>query len=133
MKNTQQDIRLLPNNFKKVAIAIILLCVLVMTAVGFELLTVDKEAVKTIVRSTVLISLLILILSRDKVEDELTLRIRLKAFATSFIYGAVMVVLDPFFNLLFEGSLLNEKGATELLISMFIFYFIIRFIMNKKR
>jgi hypothetical protein len=75
----------------------------------------------------------LLALTRNKIEDELTLRIRLKAFAASFIYGVVIVIIEPLINLLFDGSFLSDKGVIELLISMFFFYFIMMFIMKKNR
>jgi hypothetical protein len=133
MNKIQQDLKLLPTNFKKVAFGIMLISALLVVLSISKLLPIDKEIIKTVAKSGFLISLLLLVITRNKIEDELTLRIRLKAFAASFIYGVGIVIIEPFINLLFGGSFLTEKGVTELLISMFLFYFIMIFIMKKNR
>jgi len=67
-------------------------------------------------------------------EDELTLKIRLKALAGSFIYGVVVVIIiEPLISLLVDGKFFLGNGAQQLLISMFIFYFIMLYIMKKNR
>jgi len=133
MNKIQKDLWLLPANFKKIAFGIMLLSVLFVILAISKVLTIDREIVKTISESTILISLLLLALTKNKIEDEMTLRIRLKAFAASFIYGAVIVVVEPFLNLLFGDRFLFEKNTVELLISMFLFYFIMMFLMKKSR
>ncbi|MFA7115851.1 MAG: hypothetical protein WC140_01260 [Bacteroidales bacterium] len=133
MNKTQKDLRLLPTNFKKVAFGIMLLSALFVILYIFKIITIDKDMVKTISKSGFLISLLLLVITRNKIEDELTLKIRLKAFSASSIYGVGVVILEPFINLLFDGSFLSDMGVTELLISMFFFYFIMMFIMKKNR
>ena len=133
MNKIQQDLNLLPINFKKVAFGIMLISALLVVLSISKSLPIDKEIIKTVAKSGFLISLLLLVITRNKIEDELTLRIRLKAFAASFIFGVVMVIIEPFINLLFDGNLLSDKGVTELLISMFLFYFIMVFIMKKNR
>lgn len=133
MNKIQQDLKLLPTNFKKVAFGIMLISALLVVLSISKLLPIDKEIIKTVAKSGFLISLLLLVITRNKIEDELTLRIRLKAFAASFIYGVVIVIVEPFINLLFGDSFLSDKGVTELLISMFFFYFIMMFLMKKNR
>ncbi len=133
MKKIQQDLRLLPGSFRKVAFGIMVLSGLLVLLSILKVLTIDKEIVASIAKSVFLIALLLLVITKDKIEDELTMRIRLKAFAASFIYGVVFVIIEPFINVLFGDSFLSNKGAMELLISMFLFYFIIKFIMKKSR
>ncbi len=133
MKKNQQDLRLLPTNFKKVAFGIMVISALVVVMSMLKILPIEKEIVKTIAKSGILISLLILTITRNKEEDELTLRIRLKAFSASFLYGVVIVIIEPFISLLFDGNFLLDKGAAELLMSMFFFYFMMAFLMKKNR
>ena len=133
MSKIQNDLRLLPTKFKIIGLTIMSLSILFKALPISELLTIDKELIKTISTSGILISLLLLALTRNKIEDELTLKIRLKGLAVSFIYGVGMVIIEPFMNLLFDGEFFSEKGTTELLMSMFFFYFIMVFIMKRKR
>lgn len=133
MNKIQKDLLLLPVHFKKVAFGIMVLCVLFVVLSLSKVLTIEKDIVKTIASSGFLISLLLLAITRNRIEDERTLRIRLQAFAASFIYGVGVAIIEPFINLLFDNNFLSDKGVTELLLSMFFFYFIMVFIMKRGR
>jgi hypothetical protein len=133
MNNNQKDLSLIPPVFKKIAYGIMFLTVLFLILSITKVLTIDKEIGKTISKSGFLISLLLLAITRSKIEDELTLRIRLKAFTASFIYGVGIVIIYPFINLLFDGTFLLDIGVEQLLISMFFFYFVMMFIMKRSR
>lgn len=133
MNKIQKDLLLLPVHFKKVAFGIMVLFVLFVVLSLSKVLTIEKDIVKTIASSGFLISLLLLAITKSRTEDERTLRIRLQAFAASFIYGVGVVIIEPFINLLFDNNFLSDKGVTELLISMFFFYFIMFFILRRNR
>lgn len=133
MNKIQKDLKLLPSNFKTIAFVLMFISILFITLSKSEVITIDKEMIKTISKSGFLISLLLLALTKSKIEDELTLKIRLKAFAASFIYGVVIVIVEPFVNLLFGDNFLSDMGVTELLITMFLYYFIMMFLMKKNR
>lgn len=133
MNKIQKDLKLLPSNFKTIAFVLMFISILFITLSKSEVITIDKGIVKTISKSGFLISLLLLALTKSKIEDELTLKIRLKAFAASFIYGVVIVIVEPFVNLLFGDNFLSDMGVTELLITMFFYYFIMMFLMKKNR
>ncbi|MGB0862975.1 MAG: hypothetical protein ACPG19_10830 [Saprospiraceae bacterium] len=98
-----------------------------------ELITFEKELLKTIVTTTVLLGLLLFALTKDKIEDELTMIIRLKALAISFIYGVMMVIVEPFSNLLFDHDFSFGMETRELLLSMLLFYFIMKYLMKRGR
>ncbi|MDO6739415.1 hypothetical protein [Wenyingzhuangia sp. 2_MG-2023] len=133
MDQIQKELNLLPENFKKIAFLIMLLTVLFISLSIFKVIEIDNRLVKKIAGSTFLLSLLILSITRNKIEDELTLKIRVKAYAASFIYGVSVTIVFPLINLILKGSFESKKGVHELLISMFIFYFIMIFLMKKNR
>ena len=133
MHNNHQDLRLLPVHFKKVAFGIIILSVLFIALTISKVIPVDNGIVKTISKTGFLVSLLLLALTKNKIEDELTSKIRLKAFASSFVFGVVYVIVEPFVSLLFKDGFLSGKGVTEVLIMMFLFYFMSFYYMLKKR
>jgi len=87
----------------------------------------------TISKTGILISLLILALTKNKIEDELTIRIRLIAFTGSFIGGVVWVIVEPFRELLLHDSFSSDEGATGILILMFLIYFMTFYLMLNKR
>lgn len=134
MNKPEQNLRLLPTQFKQVAYSLMALSLLVIPLTATDLVIIEKEMAKTMLSSGFLLSFLILALTKDKVEDELTLLIRLKALAVSFIYGVGYVVLSPLVNLLFDGKFISEDMGTEgLLISMFLFYFGMLWFMKRNR
>jgi hypothetical protein len=133
MKNMHKDLRLIPYAFKKVIYVVFGLIVLVAILSIAQVLPFEKDLVKTVLKSVLLITFLLFALTEDKVEDELISKIRLKAFAASFIYGVATLVIDPLINLIFDGRFYSDKSANELLTSMFLFYFLIFYFMKKKR
>jgi len=128
-----KDLRLIPYAFKKVIYVVFGLIVLVAILSIAQVLPFEKDLVKTVLKSVLLITFLLFALTEDKVEDELISIVRLKAFAASFIYGVATLVIDPLINLVFDGRFYSDKSANELLTSMFLFYFLIFYFMKKKR
>lgn len=134
MNYSQQEIRLLPRMYKYASYVILCVSILLMITTKVGWVSVEAELVKTIFKSGVLASLLLLALTRDNMEDELTLRIRIKAFAIAFIFGVTYVVAMPFVNLVFDGEFIAEDiGTAGLLIAMFVFYFGMFNLMKRNR
>lgn len=133
MNSDQSDLKLLPVKFKKAALGVLALVILFSVLYKLEMFEMDKEISKSISITGILLSLLILAITRSKVEDELTLRIRLRAFASSFIFGVGFIIIEPFANLLFGDNFMTDKGAPELLLTMLLFYFFSMFIMKRNR
>ena len=128
-----KDLRLIPYTFKKVIYVVFGLIISIGVLSITQILPFEKDLIKTILKSALLITFLLFALTEDKVEDELISKIRLKAFAASFIYGVATLVIDPLINLIFDGRFYSDKSSNELLISMFLFYFLIFYFMKKKR
>ena len=133
MKSIQKDLRLLPYTFKKMIYGFFGLIVIVTVLSITKILSIDKETIKLILKSALLIAFLLLALTEDREEDEMVSKIRLKAFAATFIYGVATLAIDPLINLIFESRFYSDKSANDLLIAMFIFYFLIFYFMKKKR
>jgi len=97
-----------------------------------KLLPIEKELVKLITKNTLLISLLLLAITSNKVEDELTHKNRLKAFAGAFIFGVVFTIVSSTINYLSPYfSSPSNTGTTYILIQMFFIYFISLYTMKK--
>ena len=133
MKNIHKDVQLIPYSYKKVIYGVFGMVILVGILSIVKVLPFEKEIVKIILKNILLITFLFFALTEDKVEDELISKLRLKAFAASFIYGVVIIIISPLINLIFDGEFYVDKSANELLISMFIFYFLIFHLMKRKR
>jgi len=132
MNNTQKDFKLLPTYFKKIAFALIGISAIFWILSTTKLIPIERELTELFTKNIILISLLILTISSNKIEDELTHKIRLKAFAFAFISGVALTVFgsitSAFFS--FQSSLVN-MSPTSLLIQMFMFYYVFMFAVKK--
>lgn len=133
MTEYNQDLRLLPIYFKKIAFGIMISIALLIVLTKSKTLPIDKSFLVTISKTGILVSLLLLALTKNKIEDELTSRIRLNAFASSFISGVLYVIVEPFVSLLFKDGFVSDRGVTEILITMFLVYFMTFYSMLNKR
>ena len=131
MKKNIQDLRLLPNYFRKIAFSL-----LVISIAGFivlKSLSLSNELIKEISINGILISLLLLAISKDKFENELAVQSRLHSFAFAFVFGVILVIVNPYTNLLFDGTYVADYNSHTLLFSMLIFYFIMYFNLKRRR
>lgn len=118
-----EEFRFLPNYCKKIAF------VLLISAIAFMLLSVvidfgiDPKLSKTLAKNAILVSLLILVISKDKHEDINVLKARFLAFIGSFTFGVVFAILTPVFEYFFAKKNIAYVGVSELLFAMFFFYF----------
>ncbi|WBL24763.1 hypothetical protein [Zunongwangia sp. HGR-M22] len=69
--------------------------------------------------------------SKEKIEDERSMKLRLVAFAATFLYGVLFVVVSPFVSILFHGSFEIDIHASQLLLTMFLWYFGVFYFMKK--
>lgn len=129
MKNSNfynSPIRLLPVYFKKVGLALALLTIIIPVVYKLTsaegLLLSNKELLKIIVRSLFMIGLTLIGFSKDKIEDEMTMIIRMKAIIMSFIYGLVFAITSPLLAYFTDVSTHDE--ASTIFIQMLIMYLI---------
>ena len=130
------QIKLLPNHFKKIGVLLILITFIL--AVILKVFHFDDYFNKKII-GTVIIDLLIIfccmiILSRDKIEDEMTIFIRLKEFAGTF-FGMVAMVIARNIMDIASGENPKDYSATELIFAMCFFHLTFHYVnlwKNKK-
>ncbi|WP_226389115.1 hypothetical protein [Penaeicola halotolerans] len=132
MTTKQKDLNLLPAKFKKLAYSILGLSIIVTVLSISGIVGLDKAVTKEIFISSLLLSLTLLAITKDKDEDELTIKLRFKAYTAAFLFGSVSVIIEPVINLVFESSS-SYKDVFALLISMHIVYFFMYYILKKSR
>lgn len=86
----------LPDSFKKVGIAIFLLSFVALTIIKFA----DNEPLwlRPALKQAMLVGLLMISISREKIEDELIQILRSKSYALAFIIGVIYIMLQPLTN-----------------------------------
>ena len=125
---------LLPNYFKKIGLAIIILAFLggVILVVTIEWTKEQFEMLKLFSGNLFILGLLFLALSKDKIEDEQTLFIRLQSMAGAFVWGIIYVIINPLIDLIISQPI-TEMKARSLIGSMLLVYLIIYFLKKSGR
>lgn len=131
MKFDKKEQHTVPNYFKK--IGIVLAVMTLVTSICFKYLHLHVGNSSEILRSILYISLLVIIVARDKVEDELTLKLKLRAFAFAFLFGVGIVIVTPFVNLLFGESFISDSDVHHVVFSMIFMYFIQYYLLKRDR
>lgn len=126
---------LLPEYFKKIGIAVMILAfvpAVVVKSMGFEMLPLQKEFFKVFTLNAFILGLLFVAMSRDKIEDEMTIYIRLKAMAFSFFWAVSFVIIRPFVDLLFKDPIEAITGQ-GVVMSMLLVYLMIYYVTKRGR
>ncbi len=117
------DIKLLPHKFRIFGYVLIGIAILLFGIAITEIISIEKEITKNIFFDLILIAFLILALSKEKIEDERSMKLRFRAMASSFLFGVGFIVVGPFVSILFDGSFESDIHAYQLLFTMFLWYF----------
>ena len=133
-KKKKLDLVLFPGYFKVLGVALVLLAFVV--PITIKLLHIEvgldqKEFFREIVFSAINLGLFFFALSGNKIEDERTLGIRMKAMAFAFLWGVLYVVVWPLVNYFFKFSSKALSGQ-QIMLSMLIVYLIIFYLQKRK-
>jgi undecaprenyl pyrophosphate phosphatase UppP len=127
-----KPINLIPRKFKTIAWILIVMGIFLPFSSKFvDFSDQIKPIVKHSSKSLVLIGLFTFALLKPKIEDEMEVYIRLKAFSFSFIAGVAYAIVTPYTNLIFDG-LLIDNSIFQLLLTMFIVFFLSLYSEKKK-
>ena len=116
----------LPNQFKKVGWIIFGIAFVAL------FLTTKDTNFKLIAKYSILIGLLIVSISKEKIEDELVKNLRMYSFTFAFIFAVFIAITNPLFsylaNFVFTEKQLPFSGIGDwmilwLLLSIQVFYF----------
>lgn len=122
----QKMLKLLPNQFKFIGSIVVLFAVITVILLK-EKAPLLLPAYKPLVINAVILGLSVIIWSKDKVEDEMILTIRLRAMAGSFVAGVVYVFVAPILDFLFTdpvGIIDAQQVVLYMLIGYLLSYYI---------
>ena len=125
----------LPNRFIKIGIGIFI--VTFASFIVLKLISLNSDFTKLVLRSIMLISLLVISVSKDRDEDELVKLIRVQSYALAFVIGVLFAVIQPVINYLVglvvstDKTIYTNLGDFQVLIFMLMiqlnfFYFLKR-------
>ncbi len=85
----------LSHRFMTIGIAIALLSIVMMFVRAFAM-EGDTEWLKLLLKRTLLVGMLIMSLSKDKIEDEMTISLRAQSYAIAFVVGVIYALVMPY-------------------------------------
>lgn len=112
----------LPNKFKNIGIAILVISFLGLMSRIF--MDETNEIIREISKKGILIGMLIISISKDKIEDEMTRNLRAKSYAIAFISGVLYTLIMPYVDYGVSsivhngGEVLKDLGDFQILIFM---------------
>jgi hypothetical protein len=101
-----QNFQLLPNRYKKIGLMLAILSFLILGGLKFS--GIEAGDLRIILRSLIICSLLLVAISRDPIEDELTLKLRGQAFVMAFIFGVIYTIIRSVIDYT-AGNILSKE------------------------
>ncbi len=113
----------LANNWKTIGATICLLTLL--TLIGIKFIDTEPSWLRDVLKRVLLVGLLIVVLSKEKVEDEMLQSLRAKAFTLAFIFGVLYSLVQPLadyvvHNYIYEASKENTFSYFQVLSFMLL-------------
>ena len=95
----------LPNRFKKIGIGIIIISLVTFFVNKFSIENID---LKLTAKYGILVGLLLVSISKEKIEDELMTSLRMQSYTFAFIAGVIITLLtNPLFN--YIANIISQK------------------------
>ena len=131
----KKKLGLFPQYFKKIGLLIVVSTLATGISIkifGIQFSPSTKELIKTLASSLMILGLLFIAWAKDKVEDELTILIRLKSLAWSFFTAMLYVIIRPYADLMISGEY-KELSAKELVLVMLFGFLFMNFLQKRSR
>ena len=98
----------LPNRYKRIGWYFVLFVFLLMVAKKFF----DEPSwVKPVLRNAMIVGFLVISLAREKIEDELIVKLRAQSYRLAFVFGVIYSLVQPYIELGVD-YLLNSDHAS---------------------
>ncbi len=129
-KKRKNEPILLPVYFKKIGLAVMVLAfvpAIIVKSMSVELMRTQKDLYRVFTFNALILGLLFVAWSKDKVEDEMTVSIRLRAMAWSFTTTVLYVIFRPIVDLVFKdpiGTIVGQELVLCMLFSYLVMYYL---------
>lgn len=123
-KTIKNEFGLLPRYFMKIGVVVMILVfipIVIVKAINVEMVQVDRELFRIFALNVFILGLLFVAWAKDKVEDEMTLTIRLKAMAWTFGWAVLYVIIKPIIDVLFKDPIQDLNGQQVVLSMLFVY------------
>jgi hypothetical protein len=107
----------LPNKFKRIGFGLFIASVISTVIFSFIIESMNNQhLLDKIVKTVAILGLLLISISKEKIEDELIIKLRMQSYSYAFIVGVLFFLIMPFINygyLLIKGSVLKMEGVSD--------------------
>ncbi len=124
--------KLLGVHFKKIGVVVMVLSMvpgLIVKTMHIVVMESQKDLLKSLSYSGFLLGLLFIALSRDKVEDELTIHIRITSMQEMFIFAVIYVMIKPLIVWVLQSPFTDVSG--QQLVALMLVGYLISFYLKK--
>lgn len=124
--------KLLGVHFKKIGVVVMVLSMvpgLIVKTMHIVVMESQKDLLKSLSYSGFLLGLLFIALSRDKVEDELTIHIRITSMQEMFIFAVIYVMIKPLIVWVLQSPFTDVTG--QQLVTLMLVGYLISFYLKK--
>lgn len=103
-----KELKLLSHTYFKIGIGLVIMSIL-----GIIIAKVmgDYAVTIQIFKNILLVSLLVIAISKDKEEDEMTLKLRGQAFVLAFVWGVLYATVQPLISIIADFFITPEEKA----------------------
>jgi len=122
MKKSEDKAVGLPNYFKKIGVALIILVIVAMfilKGLHYDFDTIPKGNIKTIAMNLFILGLAFIALAKDKIEDEMHVFLKLKSFYSAFIFGIIFTIIFPIFDIVINDDVQQIPGQQLVIMMLF--------------
>ena len=122
MKKSEDKAVGLPNYFKKIGVALIILVIVVMfilKGLNYDFDSIPKGNIKTIAMNLFILGLAFIALAKDKIEDEMHVFLKLKSFHSAFVFGIIFTIIFPIFDIVINDDI--QQIPVQQLVIMMLF------------
>lgn len=126
---------LLPFYWKKIGLAVMVLAfvpAIIVKVLHLDIAQANKELFRLLTMNAFILGLLLVAWAKDRMEDEMTIAIRLKAMGWAFIWAILLVIIKPLVDLLLKDRIADMKSQ-ELVVSMLFVYLLMYYLQKKGR
>jgi hypothetical protein len=117
-----------PNYFKKIGIGTVLFVIIVLIPVTICLKTYNPEAFENhkqlfgiLFIDIICLGFLLYAGAKEKVEDELIIKVRLQSMALAFLFGVIWTMTQPVIQYILNNKIMNMQGQ-NIILFMLIMY-----------
>lgn len=100
----------LPHSFKRIGFLLFAISFIFLFINAFSW---DVESYRVAARYGILVGLLVMSISKEPVEDELIIKLRMESYAFAFIMGVVYALVLPFVDYLIDLGLKPDEAAVK--------------------